>query len=229
MTKVLLWPFEDAPQPRCDVRPGSPKRERFNKHSSKCEPVVAANRWGWDLSMPYDIGVRWHGGDHQHSVTVLHGPAKAHFAHNTITIDTGYIWRTPPGIDLLVCPVPNPDHRDFISMTAIVETDWMNFPWFLSLILLRTGDIAIPAGTPLARVMPIERAPGTEIAVEAMPEDVRVENKEWVSLREDLFKKHHESIARALPKRPSADHHLYRQGSPRAALRVKGKVLGNAL
>ena len=193
---IKLYPV--GGEPRLKLVSGEAKRARFVDHAYKCAPLTVANQYGVDLVATEDISVEWNGGPQKDDVVCHEGPGYAHFGQGTFTLTPGYIWRLPKGFDLLLIPVPNGDHADFSSMTALIEADWLSYPWFLSLNVTRPGRITIPAETPLARVMPMRRLADMEVKIETMPEDVSLTNKQWSKKRSAV-----------------GDHYLYRRNLQR--------------
>ena len=185
-------------------RPGKAVRKRFAQHAYKCMPLATANRHGWDLYSEEKIVVEWNGGPGMDDVKCLEGPGYAHFGQGTFSIEQGYIWRTPKGYDLLFMPVPNSDRMDFYAMTALIETDWLNYPFFVTINLAQPGRVEIPAGTSLARVFAIQRDPDLSVTVSPVPPSVQVVNNQWTDER-----------------KKEGDHRLYFKGLQRGNGKVK--------
>ena len=174
-----------------ELRPGQKARGWFSERAQHCRPLFAANRFGWDFVLPGPLKYRWSGGLDIDDVVILDGQefASSHFADGTITLDPRYRVQTPPGLHTLLMPVPNQDHDFFTSMSAIVETDVVGYPFFLTIKLTRPGEFTIPAGTPVARIMPVELG---------MSEDVSIQEIERV---EEVWKDE-DAIARERDKEP---------------------------
>ena len=183
--KIALYRVADG----ClKLRPGKTRRDRFSKHAYKCPPLTVANRIGWDLYASEPMTVEWNGGARKGDVIVHAGPGYAHFGQGTFTLASGFVWRLAAGWDLLLMPMPNGDRAaDFAAMTALVETDWLPYPWFLTMSLTRPGTIEIPAGVSLARVLPIkrDRVEDWEIVLEEEPPDDREKRLAWGAARKD--------------------------------------------
>lgn len=167
--------------------PGKKFREWMNPHSYRCLPLVAANTFGWDVVTEKDIVVDWNGGPALLDLDVVEGfdIAESHFGLGTITLEVGYTWKTEPGIHIMVMPVPNTDFLDMQALTAIMESDVLKYPWFMTLRCTRTGVIRIPAGTPIARVVPVRLGDvvGASLTVEEEPEEYTEARRYHAELR----------------------------------------------
>lgn len=126
--------------------PGGTKREHFIAHAYHCQPLLDANRYGWDLVADEEIVIEGR--------KPIRGPAYEHFGMGTITVNVGYVWRGD--VDLLIIPPPNQEAATYQAMGAIINLRECPYPWFLSIRML-ADDFTIPAGAPLARVIPVSR------------------------------------------------------------------------
>lgn len=177
MSAIHLYPLMDS---TLTVEPAKKMREWMNQnvHSYRCVPIAIANQLGWDIILDRKVVAEWNGGNSLEDVSVLvgNGVAKSHFGSGTITIDVGYTWHTENGKQLLIIPVPNDDsYRNFQALSAIVESDKLKYPWFLSVRLVNTGITVIEAGTKLCRVFPISirDIEDTSISIAEEPQDFK--------------------------------------------------------
>jgi hypothetical protein len=138
-------------------------RERF---AFRCLPLTMANQAGWQLSCTSDFDAVWDGSPEPGHVLVLadDGVPRAslpsgHFGEGTITFDTGYLFRTPPGTALLVSGPPNTDHDGIVALTGIVETDWLPFPFTMNWRFTRPGTlVSFRKGDVICSVLPVSLA-----------------------------------------------------------------------
>ena len=78
------------------------------RFANRCLPLLIANQAGWFLIGRHTVRVRWTGGRSPSSLTieVLSGdgpcPAISHFGHGIVTWHVPYLFRTPPGYNLVV-------------------------------------------------------------------------------------------------------------------------------
>ena len=157
-----------------DVVPGERFREWMSPHAYKCLPLAAANMAGWDILCPGFIHAVWTGGDARADVMLAEGEqwAEGHFGHGTFTFKQGYAWHTEPGVQLLVIPHPNMEWRGAMCLTAIIETDVLRYPWFITMRIMEPEKpVVFNEGDPLCRVIPIRMADivDTQIQYKPMP------------------------------------------------------------
>lgn len=101
--------------------------ERF---ANRCLPMLIANQAGWMLLSSHTLLATWNGGDHPShlSVEYLSGsapfPASSHFGYGILTWRLPYLFRTPPGYNLLVRGPSNRPKAEIYALEGIVETDW---------------------------------------------------------------------------------------------------------
>jgi hypothetical protein len=132
----------------------------FDRHAYHCFPMSLANRLGWGISFPEDITFIWDGINDStpNHVRILSGEKYVHAdrGNRTISFNTGIHFHTDKNLSLLTMPVPNqfiPGAQCITTVisTSVLETD---FPiaW---MITIPNIEITIPAGTPIASILPI--------------------------------------------------------------------------
>lgn len=196
---IKIYPVISDSVKSVDIVPATKTRDWFSPHTYKCTPLTCANTLGWDLVLNESITVEWDGGVYKDNLTVIEGHgAKSHFGIGTFTLDPGYIWRTDENINLMVMPVPNTDNKDIQTMSAVIETDWLSYPWFLTIRVINKGKTTIPKGTPVARVIPVDTGTieNTKIYKMYEPDSIRKEREVLTDKRDkadewtkDYFKK----------------------------------------
>jgi Family of unknown function (DUF6065) len=85
-------------------------------------------------------------------------PAVSHFGHGILTFHIPCLFRTEPGIDLLVQgPVNRP--KDAIApLSGIVETDWAPYTFTMNWQFTRPGiAVRFEKGEPFCHVWPLQR------------------------------------------------------------------------
>lgn len=102
-----------------------------NRHfANRCLPLLIANQAGWFLLSRHKIRVTWTGGDDLASlrIEVLKGDqpcaAVSHFGYGILTWQIPYLFRTPPGYNLLVRGPANWPKDGIYPLEGVVETDW---------------------------------------------------------------------------------------------------------
>ena len=132
----------------------------FDRHSYHCFPMTLANRLGWAISFPEDIVFIWDGindstSDH---VKVLKGEKYAYSGrgNRTISFHTGLIFETEENLSLLTMPVPNQFIDGSQCISTITSTSVLVGDLPIAWMITRPNvEITIPAGTPIAAVLPI--------------------------------------------------------------------------
>lgn len=134
--------------------------ETAKKHAYRCFPVSTANSIGWSLSYDYDISFIWDGvsdssPDH---VTVIKGQQVCSTGRGnaTISFNTGIIFKTPQDVTLISIAPPNYFIDGAQAFTSVISTSFFNevFPCAWRITKPDTV-ITIPAGTPVATILPI--------------------------------------------------------------------------
>lgn len=160
--KLIAHPVGTA----CPIRPAPLARDWMDEgggnHPYRCLPLNIANCYGWEVLCPSTFAAVWHGGQDATSVQVRfasgHAYASSHFGYGTVTFHTGYIFRTPPGYDLMVQgPINRP--KDVIApLCGIVETDWVPFSFTMNWRFTRPGTLVkFEEGEPFCHIFPVKR------------------------------------------------------------------------
>lgn len=130
------------------------------KHAYMCFPLTLTNRLGWGISFPKDIRFIWDGitdttPDH---IKILEGEEFVGTVRGNATISfyTGLFFRTDRNTSTLVMPVPNQFIRGAHCYTTLISTSFylpeLPIAWRITEPNI---EIHIPAGTPIASVLPI--------------------------------------------------------------------------
>ncbi len=218
MSKIELYAIPGSP--RLKLVPAQKARTWMNPHSYRCLPITSANAFGWDIVLPDEVTFHWNGGDKPEDVKIIGDGAlnaKSHFGDGTVTFPVGYSWKTEPGVHLMVGPVPNADKIFFHTISAIVETDVLQYPWFLTIRAARKGDTILAPGTVLGRVFPVHLADITDAEIVEMPEpvDFRLAREQHAKDREASVKEnpkawlrfYHEKVTHKSVKAPEVKLH----------------------
>lgn len=132
----------------------------FDRHAYHCFPMTLANRLGWGISFPEDIVIKWDGindstPDH---VEIIKGHDYVYGGrgNRTISFSTGLVFDSEENVSLLTMPVPNQFIRGTQCITTIISTSVLvgDIPiaWMITEPHI---EITIPAGTPVAAIVPI--------------------------------------------------------------------------
>lgn len=102
-------------------------RERF---ANRCLPLLMANQAGWLVVNTTRVRARWNGGAAPDSVEFEYGDSAStfrptsHFGRGIITWALPFLFRTPPGFNLLVRGPVNDLKHGIAALEGLVETDW---------------------------------------------------------------------------------------------------------
>lgn len=132
----------------------------FDRHAYHCFPISLANRLGWGISFKEDIRFIWDGINDSTAghVKVLSGGEYVHSyrGNRTISFNTGFTFKSDENVTILTMPVPNQFIDGAQCITTLTSTSVM--PGELAIAWMITSpnqEIVIPAGTPVAAILPI--------------------------------------------------------------------------
>lgn len=130
------------------------------KHAYMCFPITLTNKLGWGISFPEDISFIWDGIDDVtlDHITILEGEKYASNVRGsaTVSFNTGLIFKTDENTTMLTMPVPNQFIPGTQCFTTLISTSF--YKAFLPVAWKVTEAnkvITIPAGTPIAAVLPL--------------------------------------------------------------------------
>lgn len=134
--------------------------DTYDKHAYMCVPVTLTNRLGWGISFPKDIRFIWDGvtdttPDH---IKILEGEEFVSTTRGNATISfiSRLIFKTDEDTTMLAMPVPNQFIRGAQSYTTLISTSFYVHDLPLAWRVTEPNlEIVIPAGTPVAAVLPI--------------------------------------------------------------------------
>jgi hypothetical protein len=154
-TSMRLVPSE-ARRPWMDATPDG--------YANRCLPLLIANQNGWLLLNDATVRLRWDGGRARDAVTIGYegdpprDAAISHFGNGIVTWSLPYLFRTPPGWNLVVRGATNNPRPDACPLDAVVETDWSDSPFTVNWQLLRRQtDVVVQEGEPLCMIYPQRR------------------------------------------------------------------------
>ena len=134
------------------------------RFANRCLPLLLANQAGWLILGAHDLRVTWGGGDAIEDMRIeyLAGPpdrpASSHFGSGILTWNLPYLFRTPPGYNLLVRGPANRPKDGVSPLEGLVETDWavatFTMNWQITSAHLA---ITFAAGEPICMIVPQRR------------------------------------------------------------------------
>jgi hypothetical protein len=163
------------------------------RFANRCLPLLMANQSGWLVLNGVPMRAEWDGSDGPAGLTVAYEQrppschAVSHFGHGIVTWNLPYLFRTPPGYDLLVRGPANTVKDGVCPLEGLVETDWSPATFTVNWKLTRPGTVAFAAGEPLGMLVPQRRAELEEFRAEIRPigsaPEVHASHRAWVADR----------------------------------------------
>jgi hypothetical protein len=155
---ALAMPLVPAARPRAWMEATD---QRF---ANRCLPLLLANQAGWFLLSAHAFSVIWTGGNDLASVHIEYSrgepphPAMSHFGHGILTWNVPYLFRTPPGYNLLVRGPPNMPKDGIAPLEGLVETDWSMATFTVNWRLTRPRRrVFFEVGEPICLLVPQRR------------------------------------------------------------------------
>ena len=150
------------------LEPASLKRDWMDastgKFAYRCLPLVMANQSGWVVRAPGTVGANWGGkvGVDSLKLKFTDAPkfyerqALSHFGHGILSFMLPWIFRTPPGVALLVRGPTNFWVANAHPLDGIVETDWISTTFTMNWqMTARNKDAWFRKGDPICMLTPI--------------------------------------------------------------------------
>lgn len=145
----------------------SKKRSWFNSNFYRCLPLTIGNQYGFVIKNNVPFEVVWNGGEASSDLQIFYKNQKdrgvyprlsSHFGSGILTLDTPFVFRTPPGVNLMTINPPNFVVPNITVMSGVIEADNLRYTFTFNLrIQVPNVRVAIPADTELAAFIPIPR------------------------------------------------------------------------
>jgi hypothetical protein len=176
-----------------------------------CLPMTLANQSGWFVLAPHGAVAEWNGGmlPTDLKVTIEGKPDTVHamsaVGSGILTWTINYVFRTPPGWNLL-CRGPANYIKDGIqSLEGLIETDWSNASFSANWKMTRPGRVEFQAGEPVAMLVPQQRGDLESFSVRkaelASNQDLNEGYTEWVTARTSFLAAQRAGDAEAIKKK----------------------------
>lgn len=145
--------------------------------ANRCLPLLMANQHGWTISAGQTFEAFWFGAKDKGSMkidlidAVGHKTAvSTHFGHGIITWQMPWLFRTPPGWNLLVKGPANLPKDGVCYLEGLVETDWNPATFTFNVILTRPKHkVRFEKDEPLCMIVPQQRQQLDEWYPEILP------------------------------------------------------------
>jgi hypothetical protein len=140
-----------------DIAPSSKRRvwmdESPGRFAYLCQPLVIANEVGFDLKLAAPVESAWEGGPGIASLKTT-PPATSHFGQGIVTFHVNCLFRTEPGVQLIVGGPLNEPKDGIFALTGIVETSWAVATFTMNWKHTRPGIVSWEAGETFCQIIP---------------------------------------------------------------------------
>lgn len=171
-----------------------------NRFAMRCLPLVMANQAGWVIRTPFGVQARWNGADPVGNIEVSVGdPAHPcrnyvsdHFGSGIVTFNIPFVFRTPPGLNLLVRGAPNFWVEGAHPLEGLVETDWATASFTMNWRIVTPNRwVSFAAGDPICFLQPfavaaVEAAVPSIVKLEA-DSDLEADYRAWEASRSEFL------------------------------------------
>jgi hypothetical protein len=205
-----LVAFHRTEGPPIEVEPASRWRSwmspRVKRNTQRCLPLLMASEHGWVLKNPQTFTAVWDGSaavegvrvDYPHGKPAL-GVAGSRFGGGMLTFNVPYVFRTPPGVNLLGRGPSNWPKDGIAPLEGLVETDWSVATFTMNWKITRPDHpVTFELGEPYCMVVPQPRGLLESLtpAFRPMSEDTELleGHEEWARTRKELNTKKFLSI-----------------------------------
>jgi hypothetical protein len=172
-----------------------------NRFANRCLPLLMANESGWGLLNPIAFEAEWDGGPGRAALTITFDGgvqpaplAQSLFGEGILTWAIPYLFRTPPGFNLLARGPANWPKDGVCALEGLVETDWATAPFTMNWKFTRPHcKVRFEQDEPFCMIVPSRRGECEAFAPEVR--HVRADPstaqgwKRWVMSREQLHVK----------------------------------------
>jgi hypothetical protein len=206
------------------IRPAPAPREWMSstdqRFANRCLPLLIANQGGWVLLNNIAFSAMWSGGNAVDAVSVSydqgHSPplAGSYFGYGIVTWSIPFIFRTPPGFNLLVRGPANSPKDAVSPLEGIVESDWMSSTFTMNWKITRPFiPVRFEVDEPICMIVPQRRGEleGFRPEVRSLETntELRDQHHAWASSRREFLR---ELSSHSVSERAAAWQRDYFQG-----------------
>jgi hypothetical protein len=183
--------------------------------ANRCLPLRIANQSGWCILNDADFEVTWTGSNQLDGVKIKFTTGQrsesihSMFGYGIVTWAIPYIFRTPPGFNLLVRGPANSPKDGVIALDGIVETDWLPYPFTMNWKITRPHrTVKFERDEPICMIMPIRRQD-----MEAFQPEIRnLGSDAELSRSYEAWKERRVALVNSFKERPREGGHNPTQG-----------------
>ena len=164
-----LVAFHPTDRPAVELAPASRWRSWMSpwlkRSAQRCLPLLMASESGWVLKNPRAFTAVWDGTDAIDGLRVDYpagkpalGVAGSTFGAGILTFNVPYVFRTPPGVNMLARGPSNWPKDGIAPLEGLVETDWSVATFTMNWKLTRPDHaVTFEEGEPYCMVVPQPR------------------------------------------------------------------------
>jgi hypothetical protein len=149
------------------LRPAPVERDWMDhsdqRFAYRCLPLNIANAHGWEILCAAAFSAIWDGTRGKDAIRIkprreTGGPALSHFGHGVLTFDVPCLFRTEPGVDLMVTGPLNRPKDAIAPLSGIIETDWSPYTFTMNWKFTRPSQrVHFDLDEPFCQVFPVQR------------------------------------------------------------------------
>ncbi|MGD1093658.1 MAG: DUF6065 family protein [Bryobacteraceae bacterium] len=132
--------------------------------ANRCLPLRIANQAGWFVLNDADVEIVWGGKTALDSLKILTSDGQlpeyveSMFGFGIVTFTIPYLFRTPPGFNMLSRGPANLTKDGACPLEGIIETDWLPYTFTMNWqITRRIRPVKFRRGEPICMLTPIRR------------------------------------------------------------------------
>lgn len=133
------------------------------RYANRCLPLLIANQSGWLVLAGDGVRATWDGTEGLGGVAIEQlgpgtAPVRSHFGSGIVTWNLPWLFRTPPGWNLLVRGPANLPKDAACALEGVVESDWSPATFTVNWKLTRAGaPVTWAPDEPIAMLVPQRR------------------------------------------------------------------------
>lgn len=166
--KKLLRAYRVSARPLMPIVPAAANREWMDRTSGRfayrCLPLLIANQSGWMILNSAKVTAIWDGSESASGLQVectQNGGVcvtSSHFGHGILTWTLPYLFRTPPGYNLLVRGPANYPKDGVSALEGVVESDWTEGSFTMNWQITRPDmEVRFERDEPICMIVPQRR------------------------------------------------------------------------
>jgi hypothetical protein len=180
--------------------------ETHDRWANRCLPLLIANEAGWVILNRDAFEATWNGANDSSGTTLEFDagsvPAprpESHFGYGIVTWVIPYLFRTPPGYNLLARGPANWPKDGATALEGLVETDWSFATFTMNWKLTRpTHPVRFEVGEPICMIVPQQRNDLRRFSPEIR--DIRSDAEAWQGAGQFAEKRHELAVQKFLAR-----------------------------